>query len=100
MERSRKRTRGDTGGEDNGETRPMLTVAEASRLLNVHSNTLRRWSRQGIIKAYRLGPRGERRFRREDVAALFVEEQTRPSRTNTRRPVEKLSRSLRLNHSP
>jgi len=52
----------------------MLTVREVSHLLHVHSNTLRRWSDQGIIKAYRIGPRGDRRFRAEDIAVLLLEE--------------------------
>jgi len=52
----------------------MLTVREVSRLLHVHRNTLRRWSDQGIIKAYRIGPRGDRRFRPEDIAVLLLEE--------------------------
>lgn len=52
----------------------MLTVKEVSRLLHVHSNTLRRWSDQGILKAYRIGPRGDRRFRPEDIAVLLLEE--------------------------
>jgi excisionase family DNA binding protein len=52
---------------------PMLTTGEACRMLCVHSNTLRRWSEQGVIVAYRIGPRGDRRFKREDVLALLVE---------------------------
>ena len=52
----------------------MLTVKEVSQLLHVHSNTLRRWSDQGVIKAYRIGPRGDRRFRAEDIAVLLLEE--------------------------
>ena len=52
----------------------MLTVREVGQLLHVHSNTLRRWSDQGIIKAYRIGPRGDRRFRAEDIAVLLLEE--------------------------
>ena len=52
----------------------MLTVREVSQLLHVHSNTLRRWSDQGIIKAYRIGSRGDRRFRAEDIAVLLLEE--------------------------
>ncbi|HXZ94360.1 MAG TPA: helix-turn-helix domain-containing protein [Dehalococcoidia bacterium] len=58
----------------NREISTMLTVREVSRLLHVHSNTLRRWSDQGIIKAYRIGPRGDRRFRPEDIAVLLLEE--------------------------
>jgi len=59
---------------DNRQISTMLTVREVSRLLHVHSNTLRRWSDQGIIRAYRIGPRGDRRFRPEDIAVLLLEE--------------------------
>jgi excisionase family DNA binding protein len=55
-------------------TNSMLTVREVSQLLHVHSNTLRRWSDQGILKAYRIGPRGDRRFRPEDIAVLLLQE--------------------------
>jgi excisionase family DNA binding protein len=51
----------------------MLRTGEACRILCIHSNTLRRWSEQGIVKTYRVGPRGDRRFRREDIAALLIE---------------------------
>ena len=46
---------------------PMLTTSEVADILNVHINTVRRWSNQGSLKAYQLGPRGDRRFRREDI---------------------------------
>jgi excisionase family DNA binding protein len=52
----------------------MLTVREVSQILHVHSNTLRRWSDRGLVKAYRIGPRGDRRFRLEDIAQLLEEE--------------------------
>jgi excisionase family DNA binding protein len=52
----------------------MLTVREVSQLLHVHTNTLRRWSDQGILKAYRIGPRGDRRFKPEDIAVLLLQE--------------------------
>ena len=51
----------------------MLTTGEVARLLNVHASTVRRWSNRRIIKAYRIGPRGERRFRRDDIAVFFLE---------------------------
>ena len=42
-------------------------------MLHVHGNTLRRWNRERIIKSYRVGRRGDRRFKREDVIALLKE---------------------------
>jgi len=61
----------------------MLTVREVSQLLHVHSNTLRRWSDQGVLKAYRIGPRGDRRFKPEDIAVLLLE-QTREAAAGSR----------------
>jgi excisionase family DNA binding protein len=52
----------------------MLTIGEASCLLHVHNNTLRRWNEQGLIKAYRIGARGDRRFKKEDIDALLFEQ--------------------------
>lgn len=56
---------------DYNDVSPMLTTSEVARVLNVHINTVRRWSNQGILKAYRIGSRGDRRFRREDVESIF-----------------------------
>jgi excisionase family DNA binding protein len=51
----------------------MLTVREVARLLHVHPNTLRRWSNNGRIKAYRITPRGDRRFKREEINHFIQE---------------------------
>ena len=66
----------------------MLTIREVSQILHVHSNTLRRWSDQGIIRAYRIGPRGDRRFKREDIVSILQDEngQTEPDAVNTTQP--------------
>lgn len=45
----------------------MLTVNEVSQILHIHSNTVRRWANQGILKTYRVNSRGDRRFVREDI---------------------------------
>ncbi len=45
----------------------LLTAAEAAEILNVHINTVRRWSNKGILETYRIGPRGDRTLRRRDV---------------------------------
>jgi len=52
---------------------PMLTIREVAELLHIHSNTLRRWADQGIIRAYRITRRGDRRFMREDIAHFLAE---------------------------
>ena len=51
----------------------MLTIREVARLLHVHPNTLRRWSNAGRIKAYRITTRGDRRFKREEIAHFLAE---------------------------
>ena len=51
----------------NNEISPMLTTSDVARLLSVHINTVRRWSNQGILKTYRIGSRGDRRFDQNDV---------------------------------
>jgi len=51
----------------------MLTASELAHLLNVHINTVRRWSNRGILKAYRIGPRGDRRFNKEDINSFLAE---------------------------
>ena len=50
----------------------MLTISEVAQLLNVHINTVRRWSNQGTLKSYRIGSRGDRRFRRADIASFLL----------------------------
>ncbi len=45
----------------------MLTTSDVARLLHIHINTVRRWSNLKVLKAYRIGPRGDRRFRKEEV---------------------------------
>lgn len=67
------------------EIKPMLTVKDVARLLHVHVNTLRRWSDQGIIRAYRITRRGDRRFRQEDIARFLAEY----DEFNNNTPVEK-----------
>lgn len=55
------------------EIKPMLTVKDVAHLLNIHVNTVRRWSDQGILKAYHITRRGDRRFKQEDIAHFLAE---------------------------
>ena len=65
---------------DDNQDSEMLTLRQASQLIHVHPNTLRRWGDEGLIKAYRIGSRRDRRFKREDIAATFFEEGTEDNR--------------------
>jgi excisionase family DNA binding protein len=51
----------------------MLTTSEVARIFNVHPSTIRRWSEQGKLKAHEVGPRGVRKFQREEVAVVYLD---------------------------
>ena len=73
----------------------MLTTSEVAQLLNVYINTVRRWSNQGIIKAYRLGPRGDRRFQAQDIASFL--DGFRTDRQDGKLPQEEIGRESSQN---
>ena len=54
----------------------LLTTSDVARLLNIHINTVRRWSNEGKLRAYRIGSRGDRRFQQDDIA-VFLAQKTR-----------------------
>jgi excisionase family DNA binding protein len=58
---------------------PMLTTSEVAHILNVHINTVRRWSNQSILKAYRIGSRGDRRFNPEDIDSFLAKSDKEPA---------------------
>ena len=45
----------------------MLTINEVATILHAHPSSVRRWAKQGLIKCYRVGMRGDRRFKPEHV---------------------------------
>ena len=49
----------------------LLSTAQVARLLNVHINTVRRWSNRKMLPSYRIGTRGDRRFRWVDIQRLL-----------------------------
>ncbi len=51
----------------------MLKVDDVAQLLGIHTNTVRRYSNNGLLKSYRIGPRGDRRFKQEDIDSFLKE---------------------------
>ena len=49
----------------------MLTVSEAALMLSAHPNSVRRWADLGLLPAYRIGQRGDRRFKLEDISRFL-----------------------------
>jgi len=48
-----------------------LRIGEAAKILGVHPGTLRRWEKEGRIKAYRIEGMGERRFELEEILEML-----------------------------
>lgn len=44
-----------------------ISIREAARILNVHTETLRRWDNSGRLKAQRVGPRNDRKYLPFDI---------------------------------
>jgi excisionase family DNA binding protein len=79
---SRQRVRQIARAETKAKKKParndpdaLLTTAEAAEILNVHINTVRRWSDKGIVETYRIGSRGDRRLRQGDIDKLLRKSQ-------------------------
>ena len=49
----------------------LLSVGEVARFLGVHSSTVRRWGKSGLLKSYAIGLRNNLRFKQEDVLSLL-----------------------------
>jgi len=56
----------------NGNLSKMLTIDEVAEFLQVHPTTIRRWERAGQLRSYRFGPKGNIRFKSEDISE-FIE---------------------------
>jgi len=54
------------------ETDSLLTTSEVASLLQVHIGTVIRWNNLGILRSVRVGPRGERQFRKKDVITSML----------------------------
>jgi excisionase family DNA binding protein len=76
MARSRKKGKTAKQVEDMHNSNPpsLLTIKEAAHLLHVHPNTVRRWHDMGLLSGYRVGPRGDRRFKLAEMERFLTGE--------------------------
>lgn len=49
----------------------LLTIRQATEILNVHVETLRRWDKSGKLKAIRINERGDRCYNPKDIEAIL-----------------------------
>lgn len=48
----------------------LLSIQDAANLLGVHPETLRRWDNDGKLKAVKVGDRGDRWYKQEDLLRI------------------------------
>jgi excisionase family DNA binding protein len=70
------------GNGQNGEV--LLKVSEVADLMNAHPNSVRRWADIGLLPSYRIGQRGDRRFKLQDVYG-FLSNHNKFQRTTPKR---------------
>ena len=51
----------------------LLSTSEVAGIFGVHPNTVRRWCEEGKLNAERVGSRGDRKFKREEVAVFYLD---------------------------
>ena len=51
----------------NSDLEELLTIKQAAKILHVSPQTLRRWDDKRILKAIRIGTRGDRRYHKKDI---------------------------------
>ncbi len=69
-------------------SKTLLTTREAAKLLGVHRNTICRLNNRGVLKAYRIGDRGDRRFFQVEVEALRKRKMAAKARRRNKIPQE------------
>jgi excisionase family DNA binding protein len=74
----------------------LLTINEAAYFLSASKTILRRWTNQEILKCYRIGNRGERRFTQSNLIE-FIE--NRGTSTDTAQPDSELPNSVNVHCS-
>jgi len=69
----RKNKRNKTGSGNKSVGKEIMTCDEVAEYLRVHVSSVRRWSRSGKLTAYKVGGRGDWRYREQDVLAFLYD---------------------------
>lgn len=81
------------------ESENWLSIGEAAKYLRVSKDTLRRWEKEKILKAYR-SPTNRRYYRKEDLEYIFIKkpelEEQPPGETSLASPHAKKESRLSL----
>ena len=57
--------------EDMCSSTRLLNVSEVAHLLHIHPNTVRLWSKIGVLKSYRIGKRRDYRFDPAEIESFL-----------------------------
>lgn len=66
--------------DNNTKIPELITLKEASAILKVHPNTLRAWDKKEILVAVRIGEKGIRKYKKEDIIKLINKSSKRKKR--------------------
>ena len=87
MSRTAKMTNGKKSGE-----KAIMTCDEVAEFLRVHVISVRRWSRCGKLRAYKIGGRGDWRYRKQDVLAFLYDTSYADSKGQGQREVSGMTK--------
>ncbi|RJQ33049.1 type I restriction-modification system subunit M [Candidatus Parcubacteria bacterium] len=48
----------------------LLSISQVAEIFNIHPDTLRNWEKEGILVPMRVGKRGDRKYRPQDIQAI------------------------------
>ena len=66
-----------TAIKSNSNDKAIMTCDEVAEYLRVHVSSVRRWSRGGKLRAFKVGGRGDWRYRQQDVLAFLYDTNTK-----------------------
>lgn len=73
MNKATNRKRNKNNAVNEGITKEIMTCDEVAEYLRVHVSSVRRWSRSGKLIAFKVGGRGDWRYREQDVLAFLYD---------------------------